>query len=142
MANNDNGRQQPILRLLTSQIVGNANDVLDRASSSWHQLATHLAPFIGEAGFCALYARAVRLAHPEFTWLTLVQSSQPRQALFDAFQQNLAAADPDAAVRANTKVLEIFITLLSTLIGEALATRILNSAWVDESDARNPGEKK
>jgi hypothetical protein len=142
MSDNDPRRQQSISELLAPQTAGAPQDAIDRAKWTWDQLATHLTPFIGEAGFCALYARAIRLAQPDFSWLTVMPSGQSRQVLFDAFRQNLQEADPAAAVQAHAKVLETFTTLLSTLIGEALATQILNSAWIGEPDGKNTGEPK
>lgn len=141
MPEKDIPRQQSISEMLTSKTSGTADDVTDRTGRTWDELAIHLTPFIGEAGFCALFARAVRLAQPEFIWLTIVSSGgQSRQVLFETFSSNLQSADPRIAAQANGKVLEIFTGLLSTLIGEALVTRILNAAWIENAGPRNTGE--
>jgi CheY-like chemotaxis protein len=72
MHNRDDVRQQPISVLLVWQTSSSADGALDRSMRSWHRLAAHLTPFVGDTEFCALYGRTVRLACPDFEWLAAV----------------------------------------------------------------------
>lgn len=134
MPKRDETRQQLILEAL-------ALDDADRAAVGhlwpWERLAAHLTPLIGDAGFCALYGRAVRLIAPEFKWFSAVQSTQSMEALFQSLRENFAAIDLLTAAQANRRLLDTYTGLLSTLIGEALTTRLLISAWRGEPDGQN-----
>lgn len=141
MHKNKPAPQRSIADLLAAQISDDSGAVSETALRSWRQLAAHLTPYIGEAGFCALYGRAIRLAQCDYPWISLAPSSASPQVVFDALVQNLTAMEAPIAAQANAKLLEIFTTLLSTLIGEVLTTQILNSAWAHESDGKHTEEK-
>ena len=75
---------------------------------SWRRLAVQLGPLVGDNGFCALFGRACRLVSPEFRWL----STMPPCKSCDA---QVGALD----------------TMLAALIGQALATRLVDAALLD-----------
>jgi hypothetical protein len=87
-----------------------------------------------------LYGRALRLTQLGYDWLLPPSPAASPQILFESLAGALEHVDGMIAAQANAKLLEIFTNILSTLIGEVLATRILNSAWIVESDAKSTQE--
>jgi hypothetical protein len=140
MHNNKTTQPLSIADLLAAQTPLDAGAVPQLAMRSWHQLATQLTPYIGEAGFCALYGRAMRLTQAGYDWLPSPPSAASPKVLFETMAQALENVDGVAAAQANAELLETFTNILSTLIGEVLATRILNSAWIAEADAKSTQE--
>jgi hypothetical protein len=114
--------------------------MVEQALWPWKQLAAHLTPVIGDAGFCALYGRAVRLAMSDFPWLTAVEPARTVDSFFLTLKENFASTDAQSMAQANSALLDKYTGLLSTLIGEMLTTRILNSAWNKGSDGKNTQE--
>lgn len=131
MQTTDDKRRQIISAALARQRGDPAGEAIALTMHRWSQLAGKLTPLIGEAGFCALFGRSVRLHLAEFRWLTLsdVRASEP---LFQRLGQDLTTADPSQAQQACAVLLDTFTTLLSALIGAELTTRILVSAWNEE----------
>jgi hypothetical protein len=137
-------RRQMILETLAPRPGEEADSraIAVRALWSWKQIALHLTPLIGEAGFHSLYARTIRLAISDFGGLTLSAQSESFDTLFQKLGQDLELLAPVEAVRASNILLATFTELLSTLIGESLTSRILRSAWADESGGANAQEVK
>ncbi|MET3134169.1 hypothetical protein AAKU55_004464 [Oxalobacteraceae bacterium GrIS 1.11] len=136
MNKNDDKRQQLIHQVLATQDMGGAA-IVDHALRTWTRLASHLSALIGEAGFCALYGRSLHLIIPQHPWLTASLASQPIDTLFSTLKENFSSIDPLSAAKANQRLLDTFTKLLSGLIGEALTTRLLTTAWADEPDGKN-----
>jgi hypothetical protein len=137
-------RQQMILDVLAPRSGDDVDcrAVADRALWSWEQMAFHLQPLIGEAGFQALYARTVHLTIPHFSGLTPARQSESLDAAFRKLRADLEVLAPAEAVQASKMLLDTFTELLSTMIGESLTSRILRSAWTDESSNSNDQEMK
>lgn len=131
-----------IAELLAAQALPASGPVPQLAMRCWQQLATQLTPYFGEAGFCALYGRALRLAQPDYEWLISPSPTASSQILFESLAHALENVNGMVAAQANARLLEIFTNILSTLIGEVLATRILSSAWIVESDAKSTQENR
>lgn len=131
----DEERQQMILKVLSPRTEGQAGSgaIAARTLWSWERVAFQLTPLIGEAGFRSLYARAVHLVIPNCPRLTPARQSQPLEALLQKLKQDLEILDSAEAVRTSNLLLATFTELLSTLIGESLTSRVLHSAWTDES---------
>ena len=129
-------RQQMIVKVLapTSGDASTAKGIAARTLWSWERVAFHLTPLIGEAGFQSLYARAVHLAVPQCSGLTPAGQAQTLESLFEKLKEELEPMDTQDAARTSKLVLATFTELLSTLIGEPLTSRILHSAWNDESE--------
>jgi hypothetical protein len=140
MHKRDENRQQLIREALAHDIADAHVNVVERAQWLWQRLAKCLTPLIGEAGFCALYGRAVRLTIPDFKSLAASGPGQSIDSLFETLRDNLMSIDSQSAGRANSALLDTFTGLLSTLIGDALTTRVLKSAWLDKSDNTNKQE--
>ncbi len=137
MDKNDDKRLQLLHEVLAPAAGMSGADDVARSLRTWERLAAHLSPLIGEAGFCALYGRAVRLVIPLHPCLTPGVSSQPIHLLLSTLKENLASIDPVNAGQANSTLLDTFTKLLAGLIGAALTTRLLNTAWADEPEGKN-----
>jgi hypothetical protein len=108
---------------------------------SWRRLADQLGPLIGDSGFCALYARACRLVGPEFKWLADTPPCKTRDSQITALDELLASVAPDHAKAAHAALLQTFTELLASLIGQALARRLLDAAARD-GEEKNAQEHK
>ena len=108
---------------------------------SWRRLADQLGPLIGDSGFCALYGRACRLAGPDYKWLAEVPPCKTRDAQIKALDELLASVAPEHATAAHAALLQSFTELLASLIGDALARRLLDAAARD-GDEKNAQEHK
>jgi hypothetical protein len=137
MDKNHDKRQQLILDVLAPQAGAQHADIVARSLRTWERLAAHLSPLIGEAGFCALYGRTVCLVVAQHPWLAPPLASQPIDILLSTLKENLSSIDPASAGQATGALLDTFTKLLSGLIGEALTTRLLNTAWADEPEGKN-----
>jgi hypothetical protein len=137
-------RQQMILEVLAPRSGDGADcgAIAARALWSWEQMAFHLQPLIGEAGFQALYARTVHLTIPHFIGLTPARQSESLDISFQTLRKDLESLTPAQAAEAGKMLLDTFTQLLSTMIGESLTSRILRSAWTDESSNSNDQEMK
>ena len=112
-----------------------------RLIQSWRHLADRLGPLIGDSGFCALYGRACRLVGPEFSWLAQTPACKTRDSQISALDELFASVAPDHAQAAHMALLKTFTELLSSLIGQALARRLLDAAARD-GDEKNAQEHK
>ncbi|TXF98538.1 hypothetical protein [Massilia arenae] len=108
---------------------------------SWRHLADQLGPLIGDSGFCALYGRACRLVGPEFKWLAETPPCKTRDSQITALDELLASVAPDHAQAAHAALLKTFTELLASLIGQALARRLLDAAARD-GEEKNAQEHK
>jgi hypothetical protein len=135
MEKNDDKRQQIIRAVLALSDGSQDGDALAHAMHAWQRLAAHLCPLIGEAGFCALYGRAVRLTSGNEDWPPIPHGVRSIDILFATLEENLAT-HPAQAGAANLALLETFTKLLSGLIGEALTARLLNTAWAERPDGK------
>ena len=125
-----------IIREVRSLSVGSPDAAaIAHAMRSWQRLAAHLCPLIGEAGFCALYGRAVRLASVNEDWPPIPHGVRSIDILFATLEESLAT-HPVQACAVNLALLETFTKLLSGLIGEALTARLLNTAWAERPDGK------
>lgn len=136
MNNGDPMRQGILYDLLAA--VSNESDADPVASGiqAWELLIEQLSPLIGEVGLCALFARARHLASPRRFPLPSSSDMRSSAILLEQLESQLAEMDPAASLAFNTVLLETFVKLLSSLIGEALTARLLNTAW-----AARPGGK-
>lgn len=129
-------RQQKILHLLTQDAGGRGADaraVAESALRLWSQAARELALLIGQGGVRAIYARSLHLARADYPWLP--EAPDPTQSAppFTELQATLERQAPPDALEAGTAFLVTFTDLLATLIGEALTTGLMNSAWPDRA---------
>ncbi len=114
---------------------------IENGLRSWARLAAYLGPLIGPAGFCALYARAQRVALPDAQCMDIraqLRSSdlllvqlRSSDLLLVQLRAHMDKLGPAPAMDANQAVLATFTTLLSGLIGARLTERLQASAWAE-----------
>ncbi|HEX9173807.1 MAG TPA: hypothetical protein VF861_14215 [Telluria sp.] len=141
MNNNDNTRQRRF-PVMSSDGATNSPQSKTSHQQQWLLLAEQLTPLVGEAGFSALYARTIRLVRPGFPWLSTSQSGAPVAQLLEILMGDYQRVEPDEAERAHAGLLETFTRLLSSLIGEALTIRLLDSAVTPGQEQKNAQEQK
>jgi hypothetical protein len=141
MNNNDNTRQ-PQFPVMTSDGATSPPQAKSSHLQQWLRLAEQLSPLVGENGFSALYARTIRLVRPHFPWLSASQSGAPVAQLLEILMGDYQRVEPDEADRAHAGLLETFTKLLSSLIGEALTIRLLDSAVTAGHEQKNAQEHK
>jgi len=108
---------------------------------SWRRLADQLGPLIGDSGFCALFGRACRVVGPEFKWLADTPPCKARDTQINALDDMLASVAPEHAQAAHAALLRTFTELLASLIGQALAQRLIQAAARD-GEEKNAQEQK
>ena len=99
----------------------------------WSRLAPELILIVGEEGFWPLYARSVRLTSARFPWMLQdATASALSRERFAPLQARLEAQDVAQALLGSSALLNTFLDLLASLVGEALTTHILFTAWSQE----------
>ena len=103
-----------------------ADRVAEAAVRTWEEVAARLAPIIGEQGFSLLYKRSVHLTAANFPWL---DDAHPplTDGPFADLKLKLERETPARAEAASGELFATFTALLTSLIGEGLATRLLAS---------------
>lgn len=104
---------------------GGAGDPAEAACRTFEQLHAHLDPLLGAAGVQALLVRSARLAQDEAFSLEDAMA----QGTADLLRERLRAIDPTIAAEASAGLFGVFITLITTFIGERLTTQVLRKAW-------------
>ena len=141
MDNNDEKRQELILARLATAPDASHDAVVAQALETWEKLAGHLSPLVGEAGFTALYGRAVRLTSATHAGLAVGAPVQSVDRLLLRMRDNFATMDAALLHQANTALLGSFTRLLAGLIGDALTTQLLNTAWIEQRDEHDVRER-
>lgn len=141
MNNNDETRQ-PRFPDKTSDGAPSPPEIKSRQLQQWLRLAAQLSPLVGENGFAALYTRTIRLVRPQFPWLSASPSGTSIAQLLEVLMGDLQRVEPDIAECAHVGLLDTFTKLLSTLIGEALTIRLLDSAVKNEHEQQHAQEHK
>ena len=95
------------------------------------KLHRQLATVVGEAGFVALFARAVKLSTRSFPGLGEIGTLERLCELLKIQTQAQNAAIVSALV-------SNFVNLLSTFIGKGLTLKLLHNAWPEVLPTRTP----
>ena len=98
----------------------------------WRRISGQLVTLIGESGFCALFGRAIRTMAVRYDWLSVDTSRKAIDGLLVALERDLAGVERAVADIANAELLNTFTRQLSSLIGEALTSRLLEQAAASE----------
>jgi hypothetical protein len=107
----------------------NPEQIALRAALAWRSLYAALSPIIGHGGVVALFKRSVsitRIAHP---WLAPMQEEFEKTSDFASLQAAFSQQASVEAAAGNNAVLQTFIDILTSLIGESLVERLLSSVW-------------
>jgi hypothetical protein len=91
------------------------------------KLRPHLATLVGNAGYRALLARALALAHAEVSWLRAVQVKA--DGSLDAPAELHARVDPKQFVEGSVVLDAQLLGLMVAFIGENLTLRLVREVW-------------
>ena len=108
-----------------------AADIGSVAVRLCERLSRKLTPLVGEGGVSALCARSLHLTKSEFPWLALARDAEPADAPFTSLRASLGRQTPDLAIEGASAFIATFCGLLISLIGDAMARRLLLEAWPD-----------
>lgn len=136
MNNGDQLRQGIFYKVLAALSTDSKPDTAADPLPAWERLIEQLSPLIGEVGLCALFARARHLTSPQAFPQPSSSDMRSSAILLEQLERQLADMDPAARADFNMALLDTFIKLLSGLIGEALTTRLLNTAWAARPDGK------
>lgn len=110
---------------------------LDRARA---KLARSIAPILGDAGFDAMFSRALRRS-----LATVATATRPHLAdgsPFEArFREWLVQEDADVVRAIAVAALTSLFDSLTAMIGEELASKLVRHAWSDAFDGSASAEK-
>ena len=118
---------------------GAANGAVD-VRRLYEKLARHLSPAVGDAGLDAIFDRSIKLTVRAFPALRELETSGPAEAVRNRFLGHLDAEDPAVGAEITEFLMETFVGVLATLIGEGLAWQLLRNAWPD-LPSEPPAEK-
>lgn len=127
----ETARHRSIQRLVMPQPGVSTADV---SIGLWLQLAAELGLLIGDGGFLPLYRRSVQLSLASFPWLQPVNEAIPLASCdtrFASLKKSIDEQDAGVASQASAFLLNTFIDMLASLIGETLTIGILRSAWAN-----------
>ena len=99
-----------------------------------------LAPVLGRRGVAALYRRSVHLTLSHYPWLATAYEAPTQTGDLAVLHATLAANEGPLATAASAELLANFRALLSNLIGDALATRLLAPGEAASPKADPPKE--
>lgn len=101
--------------------------VADSAVAVWQDLDAALSPILGRRGVAALFKRSLLLTVPAHSSLVAAHASAETVVDFDALRVALKQLSGANAIATNGALLRKFVDLLTTLIGESLTGRLLQS---------------
>lgn len=107
----------------------NAGQIANTAVSTWRGVDAALSPIIGQRGVAALYKRSLHLTRRDHPWLAAVYDAASQADEFAALQEALVQQTSSNAAIASDTLLQTFCDLLTILIGESLAERLLRPVW-------------
>jgi hypothetical protein len=102
--------------------------------SIWQDIEAALRPIIGRRGVEALYKRSLYLTVPHHPWLAATYEENRTLPDVTSLQPIVAEQTRDDAASAGAALLQAFFELLSSLIGAALAARLLHPVWGNLAD--------
>ena len=107
------------------------------------RLSERLAEVIGRAGIEAIWLRAIRLRMAEFAFLEkCIRGSDSSRS--ESLRACLREQEPDVIREASVILFATIVGVLGTVVGEALAWKLMQSAWpealLDEGDLQETQE--
>jgi hypothetical protein len=120
--------------------LGSAEEAVSAVRAIHEKLSRVVSSVVGDAGFNAMFARALRKMKPAHPCLAVTMPPEADTA--DALWRCLAGQDPATVRTVAVALLDGFLTLLSTFIGDELTLRLFLSTWPDAvASALAPAEK-
>lgn len=95
----------------------------------FEKLRTALTSLVGNAGVEALFSRAFALAKVEVAWLG--RGSIGAEGTLNRLREVAFSQSPEQLLRGHAELLNQFMGLLITFIGEDLTVQIIQDAWID-----------
>jgi hypothetical protein len=120
-------------QMIESALTRHPQAVVSATIGLWETLTPELVSIIGEGGFKPLYSRSVRLACQQYPWMAHDAQTLRAHERFAQLQACLQAQELPLAHKASMALFTIFLDMLASLIGEALTTHLLQSAWSQET---------
>ena len=117
-----------------------ATHIADVVVGHWRAISDALKPIIGAQGVSSLYRRSLFLTRVHHRWLSDAVAEPPADA-FDHLRRILALRTSQDAADAQTDLLQIFSDLLTSLIGIALAERLLGAVWDHPPAGADQGDR-
>ena len=110
-----------------------AGQIADAAVAVWDAIHRALSPVIGPRGSAALHHRTLHVARAAYPWLAEPYETSTEPGDFGALRATLAGQTAAEAAAAHDSMLQTFLDLLTTLIGESLTERLLQAVWAPPS---------
>ena len=111
--------------MLAHEGVAGSADASPAAGRVYDKLHAHIAPLVGTDGAQLLFVRSAKLVQGEFAWFAEISILEGSTKL----REFLHARDPVVATESAVVLFGTFFALITTFIGERLATQVLRSAW-------------
>jgi hypothetical protein len=111
-----------------------ARVIAEKAATTWCAIAAALSPIIGPRAVVALYKRSLGLVRGEYPWLSPPEG-HPEPDDFVLLRTALSQQSDVEATAAHRALLQTFLDLLASLLGESLTERLLKSVWDTSSSA-------
>lgn len=106
----------------------NPEELIALVALVYARLRTHLALFLGEQGFDALWRRAIHLVQPQFhQWNDA--TGKESITLPPGLHKTVFGGDAAEAHARLVAAFTSFIALLFTFVGEDLGVRLIDQAW-------------
>lgn len=102
-------------------------------SEIWLLMSAQVAPVIGDNGIEAILKRALHLTSVVFPWLASLDGPLDNDSFAARMAELMAGRESVVAAQAGSSLLITFTELLTTLIGNSLTRRLLDSVWDAES---------
>lgn len=93
------------------------------------RLQRQLSTVVGELGFQALFARALKLTGRAFSTLAEANRPGPNEGALNRLCDHLNTQSHDMNAAIICALVTNFVNLLSTFIGEGLTLKLLHNAW-------------
>jgi hypothetical protein len=98
--------------------------------ATWEAIDAALSPIIGHQGVAALYARSLQVTTAAYPWLSSARAESLGGMDLVLLSTVLSQQDSaTAAAAGGGALLQTFRNLLATLVGPALAERLLRTVW-------------
>jgi hypothetical protein len=116
---------------------GSAPVVAAAAVAVWREIAQALSPIIGARGVTALYGRALFLAGRVHPWLGSATDGLTIELDLDNLRTRIGARTDPGVLEGSAEFLLTFHDLLNSMVGPALAERMLGPVWDRPADGES-----
>jgi hypothetical protein len=115
-----------------------ASEVAITFLTTWREVELALLPIIGQRGLAALYNRSVQLGSAEHGWLAAARHDAGRHLEAKRLTALFTGQSDEQARAGASQLLQSFHDLLTSLIGAALTTRLLQQASAGPAPTPSP----